>query len=201
MDKGLLIVVSGPSGAGKGTVMGRLMQDGGYALSISATTRSPREGEQNGVNYFFKTKTEFEQMIADNDFLEYAEFCGNYYGTPMPYVQQKLDEGKNVILEIEVKGAFQVKERCPDAVLIFLAPPSMQELENRLVGRGTETADVIAKRLARAAEELDLVDDYDYIVINDDVDEAAEDIKAVVRAEHKKLTRNKNIKSIIKGAE
>lgn len=199
MDKGLLIVVSGPSGAGKGTVMSKLITGGDYALSVSATTRSPREGEKDGVNYFFKTRDEFEKMIANNDFLEYAEFCGNFYGTPMPYVSQKLNEGKNVILEIEVKGAFQVKERCPEAVLIFLAPPSMKELEARLVGRGTETADVIAKRLARALDELDLVDDYDYVVINDDIDEAVSDIRAIVKAESRRVNRNDKVKNILKG--
>lgn len=199
MDKGLLVVVSGPSGAGKGTVMGRLITGGGYALSVSATTRSPREGEKDGINYFFKTRDEFEKMIADNEFLEYAEFCGNYYGTPAPYVQAMLDEGKNVILEIEVKGAFQVKERCPEAVLVFLAPPSIKELESRLVGRGTETADVIEKRLARALEELDLIDNYDYVVVNDDTDEAVSDIRSIVRAERRKTARNTDIKNTLKG--
>ncbi len=201
MDKGLLVVVSGPSGAGKGTVMGRLITGGGYALSVSATTRSPREGEKDGINYFFKTRDEFEKMIADNEFLEYAEFCGNYYGTPAPYVQAMLDEGKNVILEIEVKGAFQVKERCPEAVLVFLAPPSIKELESRLVGRGTETVDVIEKRLARALEELDLIDNYDYVVVNDDIDEAVSDIRSIVRAERRKTARNTDIKNTLKGVE
>lgn len=201
MDKGLLIVVSGPSGAGKGTVMNKLIAGGDYALSVSATTRSPREGEQDGINYFFKTREEFEKMIADNEFLEYAEFCGNYYGTPLPYVNQKLDEGKNVILEIEVKGAFQVKEKCPEAVLIFLAPPSMKELEERLVGRGTESPEVIAERLARAMEELDLIDDYDYVVINDDVDEAVADIRSIVKAEQRRAARNIGINKKIKGVD
>jgi len=201
MDKGLLIVVSGPSGAGKGTVMNKLIAGGDYALSVSATTRSPREGEQDGINYFFKTREEFEKMIADNEFLEYAEFCGNYYGTPLSYVNQKLDEGKNVILEIEVKGAFQVKEKCPEAVLIFLAPPSMKELEERLVGRGTESPEVIAERLARAMEELDLIDDYDYVVINDDVDEAVADIRSIVKAEQRRAARNIGINKKIKGVD
>ncbi len=201
MDKGLLIVVSGPSGAGKGTVMNKLIAGGDYALSVSATTRSPREGEQDGINYFFKTREEFEKMIADNEFLEYARFCGNYYGTPLSYVNQKLDEGKNVILEIEVKGAFQVKEKCPEAVLIFLAPPSMKELEERLVGRGTESPEVIAERLARAMEELDLIDDYDYVVINDDVDEAVADIRSIVKAEQRRAARNIGINKKIKGVD
>lgn len=201
MDKGLLIVVSGPSGAGKGTVMNKLIAGGDYALSVSATTRSPREGEQDGINYFFKTAEEFEKMIADNEFLEYARFCGNYYGTPLSYVNQKLDEGKNVILEIEVKGAFQVKEKCPEAVLIFLAPPSMKELEERLVGRGTESPEVIAERLARAMEELDLIDDYDYVVINDDVDEAVADIRSIVKAEQRRAARNIGINKKIKGVD
>jgi guanylate kinase len=201
MDKGLLIVVSGPSGAGKGTVMKELMSGGDYALSVSATTRSPREGEVDGENYFFKSREEFEGMIADNEFLEYAEFCGNYYGTPVGYVAKQLDAGKNVILEIEVKGAFQVKERLPEAVLIFLAPPSLNELESRLVGRGTESAEVVAQRLARAEEELELISDYDYIVINDKVENAADDIRAIVKAECRRANRNKDIINIIKGVD
>ncbi len=201
MGKGLLIVISGPSGAGKGTVVGKLISGGDYALSISATTRSPREGEKEGINYFFKTRDEFEEMINKGDFLEYAQFCGNYYGTPLPYVKQMLDEGKNVILEIEVKGAFQVKEKCPEAVLIFLAPPSMKELEDRLIGRGTETPEVVAERLARAMDELDLVDDYDYVVVNDDVDEAVNDIRSIVKAEQRRAARNTGINKKIKGVD
>lgn len=183
MRKGLLTVISGPSGAGKGTVVGKLIESGNYALSVSATTRSPREGEKDGVNYYFKTREEFESMIDKGDFLEYAEFCGNYYGTPLPYVRQKMNEGKNIILEIEVKGAFQVKEKAPDAVLIFLAPPSMEELESRLRGRGTETEQVIRERLERAAEEMKLSDSYDYVVVNDTVEDAVEKINAIVNEE------------------
>lgn len=193
MDKGLLIVVSGPSGAGKGTVVGELIKNEGYALSVSATTRSPREGETDGVNYFFKTIDEFKKMIADNDFLEYAEFCGNFYGTPLPYVRQMLDEGKNVILEIEVKGAFQVKRSLPEAVLVFLAPPSLGELENRLRGRGTEAEEVIQRRMKRAAEEMELFAEYDYIVVNTEVEKAVSDIRSIVTAERLKTDRNKNI--------
>lgn len=193
MDKGLLIVVSGPSGAGKGTVVGELIKNKGYALSVSATTRFPREGETDGVNYFFKTVDEFKKMIADNDFLEYAEFCGNFYGTPLPYVRQMLDEGKNVILEIEVKGAFQVKRSLPEAVLVFLAPPSLGELENRLRGRGTEAEEVIQRRMKRAAEEMELFAEYDYIVVNTEVEKAVSDIRSIVTAERLKTDRNKNI--------
>lgn len=190
MAKGLITVISGPSGAGKGTVVGKLIESGDYALSVSATTRTPREGEKDGVNYHFKTRNEFEQMIDNGDFLEYAEYCSNYYGTPLPYVRQKLEEGKNVILEIEVQGAFQIKEKAPDAVLIFLAPPSMEVLEERLRGRGTESEEVIRTRLEQAKNEVKLVKDYDYIVVNNTVDEAVSDINSILRAETLKVSRS-----------
>ena len=170
-DKGILIVVSGFSGAGKGTLMKRLLSDyDNYALSISMTTRDPREGEVHGREYFFTDKEKFEKTIAENGFIEYATYCGNYYGTPKEYVEQQLMAGKDVVLEIEIQGALKVKEQFPESLLLFVTPPSAKELERRLVGRGTETPEVIAKRLARAAEESEGIEAYDYIVLNDDLD-------------------------------
>ena len=183
MNKGLLIVLSGPSGCGKGTIIAEVMKRGGCALSVSATTRAPRTGETDGVNYHFLTKAEFEQRIAENGFLEHAVYCDNYYGTPRREVEQMRAEGKHVILEIEVQGAFQIRERCPEAVLIFTMPPSFTELRRRLEKRGTETEDVIEKRIARAKEELPLAAQYDYIVLNDALEDAVEDFFHIVRAE------------------
>ena len=168
MSKGVLTVVSGFSGAGKGTVMKRLIQKyDDYALSISVTTRKPREGERDGIEYFFKTKEEVEAMIENDEFLEYARYVDNYYGTPRFYVEEMLAKGKNVILEIEIQGAMQIKAKNPEAVLVFVTPPSFEELRNRLVGRGTETADVIESRLRRASEEAEGMPSYDYILVND----------------------------------
>ena len=183
MNKGLLIVLSGPSGCGKGTMVGEILKRGDCAVSISATTRSPREGEENHVHYHFISREEFEQRIAANGFLEYAEYCGNYYGTPLKEVEEMRGQGKNVILEIEVQGAFQSKERCPDAILIFTIPPTMEELRRRLHKRGTETEEVIEKRIARAAEELPLAKQYDYIILNDALEDAVADFGTVLRAE------------------
>lgn len=169
--KGILIVVSGFAGAGKGTIMNRLISEyPDYALSVSATSRSPRPGEQEGVNYFFKTREEFEDMIGKDEFLEYAEYVGNYYGTPRAFVDRKLNEGKNVLLEIEIQGAMQIKEKYPEALLVFVMPPSARELKDRLTKRGTETEDVIKKRMKRAVSESEGIENYDYIVINEDVD-------------------------------
>ncbi len=197
--EGLLLIISGPSGAGKGTVVQELIGKGGYALSVSATTRSPRPMEQDGVHYFFLSKEDFEQKVAENGFLEYACFCGNFYGTPRAYVEEQMAKGTHVILEIEVQGAFQVKEKFPEAVLLFLVPPSLAELERRLVGRGTEDAETIQKRLNRALEELELMEQYDYLVVNDTVAEAAEDIAAIVRAEQQKCSRQKAFWNEFKG--
>ena len=183
MNKGLKIVLSGPSGSGKGTIVKELIKDEQFLLSISATTRSPRQGEEEGVHSFFKTREEFEGMIAQNELLEYAEFCGNYYGTPKAFIENSVKNGKDVILEIEVEGAMQIKKIYPDAVFIFVVPPSLTELENRLVGRNTEAREVIEQRLARAKEELALYTQYDYVVVNDRLVEAIDEIKCIVRAE------------------
>lgn len=188
---GILMIISGFSGAGKGTVVKEMLKSyDTYALSISATTRQPRDGEQDGVSYFFKTKEEFEDMIAGAQFIEYAQYVGNYYGTPKAYVEQQLNLGKDVILEIELQGALKVREQYPQALLIFVTPPTAKELERRLVGRGSEDAKTIAKRMARAYEESFYMDKYDYVVINDTVEECASAIHEIVVAEHAKAFRN-----------
>ena len=183
MKTGLKIVLSGPSGSGKGTLVKELIKNEQFLLSISATTRKPRQGEEEGVHYFFKEREAFESMIANNELLEYAEFCGNYYGTPKAFIEDSVKNGKDVILEIEVEGAMQVKKIYPDAIFIFIVPPSLTELEKRLVGRNTETREVIDKRLARAKEELGLYKEYDYVVVNDRLVEAIDEINCIVRAE------------------
>lgn len=190
-EKGLLIVLSGPSGVGKGTVRKALFEIPGHNLdySVSMTTRSMRPGEVDGKDYYFVSKEEFEQRIKENKFLEYAEFVGNYYGTPLDKVEEKLAAGKEVVLEIEVQGALQVRKKCPDAVFIFLAPPSKQALYDRLHRRGTESEDKIRERVEKANKEFELAYKYDYIVINDEVNNAADRIMAIVRAEHAKTER------------
>jgi guanylate kinase len=196
-DKGVLTVISGFSGAGKGTVVKQLLDKYDYGLSISATTRSPREGEQDGREYFFKTKEEFEQMIAEHKLIEYARYVGNYYGTPKEYVVQQLEQGKDVILEIEMQGALHVREILPEVNLIFLTPPSVDVLEQRLRGRGTETEEVIRDRMARAKEECSYMEKYDYIVVNDDLDECVENVHRLIRSLHyKREQQEKFIKKI-----
>lgn len=198
MNTGLKIVLSGPSGSGKGTIVKELIKDEQFLLSISATTRSPRQGEEEGVHYFFKTKEAFEAMIQENELLEYAQFCGNYYGTPKAFIEDSVKNGKDVILEIEVEGAMQIKKIYPEAIFIFVVPPSLTELENRLVGRGTEQRDVIEQRLARAKEELALYNNYDYVVVNDRLVEALEEIKCIVRVEKLKSSYYKEkVESLI----
>lgn len=188
--RGILLVVSGFSGAGKGTLMKELLHRyENYALSVSATTRKPREGEEEGREYFFKTREEFEQMIADGELIEYACYVGNYYGTPKAYVEQKLEEGRDVILEIEIQGARKVKERFPDTVLLFVSPPSAEELRRRLTKRGTESPEVIENRLSRAVEEADGIEDYDYFVINDDLDACVEHVNRIVQCERSRSSR------------
>ena len=189
--KGIIIVVSGFSGAGKGTIMKELTKRyDQYALSISATTRKPREGEENGREYFFITTEEFEKLIAEDGLIEHAKYVNNYYGTPRKYVEEKLSQGIDVILEIEIQGALQIKEQYKDAVLLFVMPPSAQVLEKRLRGRCTETDEVIAKRLARAKEEAVGIEKYDYIVVNDDLDECVEKVHEIISSAHNTPDRN-----------
>ena len=187
--QGILVVVSGFSGAGKGTLMQELLKrDDNYALSISATTRAPREGETDGKEYFFVTKEQFEKMRDERKLIEYAQYVNNYYGTPKEYVEQKMAEGKDVILEIEIQGALKVKKRFPDALLLFVTPPSAEELRRRLVGRGTETLEVINARLARAAEEASGMEAYDYLLINDDLDRCVEEMHQLIQLQHRKTS-------------
>lgn len=190
-ERGLLIVLSGPSGVGKGTVRQAIFsqEDTKFEYSISVTTRKPREGERNGVDYFFKSREEFEHMNENKKLLEWAEYVGNYYGTPVDYVEQTLSEGKDVFLEIEVQGALQVREAFPEGLFIFLAPPSLSELQNRIITRGTESEELIRNRMAAAKEEIEMMDAYDYVVENDDVELACERIKAIVLAEHLRRDR------------
>ena len=199
MSKGVLTVVSGFSGAGKGTVMKRLIQKyDDYALSISVTTRKPREGERDGIEYFFKTKEEVETMIENDEFLEYVRYVDNYYGTPRFYVEEMLAKGKNVILEIEIQGAMQIKAKNPEAVLVFVTPPSFEELRNRLVGRGTETADVIESRLRRASEEAEGMSSYDYILVNDQVEDCVDRLHQIILSERAKAQRNEEFINTIR---
>lgn len=202
--KGILIVVSGFSGAGKGTLMKEIMkQYDNYALSISATTRAPREGEVHGKEYFFSTVDEFEKMIANNELIEYAKYVDNYYGTPRAYVEQKLEEGKDVILEIEIQGALKVKEKFPETLLLFVTPPTVEELRRRLIGRGTETMEVIENRMKRAVEESEDMDQYDYLVINDNLQTCVREMHQIIQEEHKRTFRNidfiEQIKRELKG--
>lgn len=191
MQKGILTVLSGFSGSGKGTVMKRLMEKyDEYALSISATTRNPREGEMDGREYFFKETEEFEKMIAQDELIEYARYVNHYYGTPRSYVEEQLEQGKDVILEIEIQGALKVKEKFPDTLLIFVTPPSADELRRRLIGRGTETMEVIEERLTRAKEEAEGIECYDCLIVNDDLETCVDDLHAVIQNEKKKVTRN-----------
>lgn len=185
-EKGILIVLSGPSGVGKGTVRKAVFSrpDAKFEYSISMTTRKPRKGEVDGVDYFFKTREEFEQLIREGKLLEYAEYVGNYYGTPIDYVRETLVSGKDVFLEIEVQGAKQVREKFPEGLFIFLMPPSLDELKKRIIGRGTESVELIHNRMEAAKKEIELTSMYDYIVENDDVERAVDKINAIVQAEH-----------------
>jgi guanylate kinase len=190
-ERGLLIVLSGPSGVGKGTVRKAIFErdDNEFQYSVSMTTRPMREGEVDGVDYYFRTKEEFEAMIEAGEMLEYAEFVGNYYGTPLTYVNQTLDEGKDVFLEIEVQGAQQVKEKVPDGVFIFLTPPDLAELKARIVGRGTDSPEVIEERMRVARQEIEMMALYDYAVVNDEVFKAVDRIKDIIVSEHYRVDR------------
>ena len=190
--KGLLIVVSGFAGTGKGTVMKGLLAKYSeqYALSVSMTTRKPRPMERHGIEYFFADKETFEAKIAQDGFVEYACYCDNYYGTPKDYVEEQLNAGKDVLLEIEIQGALQVKEKIPETVLVFIMPPSVPELYGRLKGRGTETDEVIRQRMLRASEESQGIEQYDYILVNDDIDTCVESLHQMIQSEKQRAGRN-----------
>ncbi len=193
MSKGLLIILSGPSGVGKGTVRAKFQDDSSLnlAYSISMTSRSKRATETEGVDYFFVTKEEFEKAVENGELLEYAEFVGNYYGTPLSYVEKLRNEGKNVLLEIDVQGAKQVQEKCPEALSIFIIPPSMDELERRIRGRKSEPEEIVQQRLAKATSEMKMLGQYKYVICNDDVDLAAELISTIIRRHMEMNERSK----------
>ncbi|MBU3840525.1 MAG: guanylate kinase [Candidatus Ruminococcus intestinipullorum] len=199
-QRGILIVVSGFSGSGKGSLMKELLKKYAdtYALSISATTRNPREGEVDGREYFFKTKEDFEKMIAKEELIEYAKYVENYYGTPRAYVEKQLEDGKDVILEIEIQGALKVKEAFPDTLLLFVTPPNAQELRRRLTGRGTETQEVIESRMTRAVEEAKGMEQYDYLIINDELDSCVYKMHEIIQGEHHRISRNRSFIQSIK---
>lgn len=191
-------MLSGFSGAGKGTLMKRLLELHGedYALSVSATTRQPREGEKEGEAYFFKTRESFEEMIREDAFFEYASYCDNYYGTPKAYVEEKLSQGKNVILEIEIQGALKVKAKRPDTLLVFVTAPSAEILMERLIGRGTETEKAVRDRLNRAIQEAEGAENYDYLLINDDLETCVEELHGIIKSEQRRMMREENITKI-----
>ena len=192
--KGILIVVSGFSGAGKGTLMKELLKRyDNYALSVSMTTRAPREGEVDGESYFFVDKETFERTIAEDGLIEYASYCGNYYGTPRAYVEKCLQDGRDVILEIEIQGALKVKEKFPETLLLFVMPPSAAELKRRLEGRGTESPEVIRERLVRASEEAEGIENYEYLIINDDLDECVREMNDIINAARRNPVRNRHL--------
>ena len=186
MRKGILVVISGFSGAGKGTIMKELLKKYEYHLSVSATTRKPREGEIHGKDYYFHSRDEFQQMIQNGELIEWAEYVGNYYGTPRKYVEEQLDAGKDVLLEIEMQGGMLVKEQFPDALLIFVSPPSADILKQRLTGIGTESPEEIEKRLLRAVEEVKYMKEYDYIIVNDELQDAVEKVNDLIKYDHYK---------------
>lgn len=194
VEKGLLIVLSGPSGVGKGTVRKAIFDhpNTNFRYSISMTTRDARVGEEDGIDYFFKSRDEFEKLIEEDKFIEYAQYVGNYYGTPVDYVKDTIESGNDIFLEIEVEGAKQVREKFPDALFIFLSPPGIKALQERLIKRGTDSNDVIERRINKAKEELRLMNLYDYVVVNEDVDEARRRIQCIVEAEHMRRDRVEN---------
>ena len=191
LKRGVIIVMSGFSGAGKGTVIKKLVSSyDNYIVSVSMTTRAPREGEVDGVDYFFTDVASFDRLIAENGLIEHARYVDNYYGTPRKFVEDRLAEGKDVLLEIEIRGALQIKAKYPDAILLFITPPSIEELKRRLTSRGTETEEVIAKRLRRAQEEAEVINTYDYIVVNDDLDTCVRDVHALIASAKSSTSRN-----------
>ena len=194
VEKGLLIVLSGPSGVGKGTVRKAIFDhpNTNFRYSISMTTRDARVGEEDGIDYFFKSRDEFEKLIEEDKFIEYAQYVGNYYGTPVDYVKDTIESGNDIFLEIEVEGAKQVREKFPDELFIFLSPPGIKALQERLIKRGTDSNDVIERRINKAKEELRLMNLYDYVVVNEDVDEARRRIQCIVEAEHMRRDRVEN---------
>lgn len=200
-EKGILFILSGPSGVGKGTVRQRLFeQETHLKYSVSATTREKRAGEQEGIDYFYTTKEQFEAMIQNGELLEHAQYVKNYYGTPRAYVEEQLEKGNDVFLEIEVQGALQVKENFPEGVFIFLFPPSLEELKNRIIGRGTESDELVRNRLKEAEKEISMMSEYDYVVVNDDVDQAVQKVKAIITSEHCKRERiEAEYKKILEG--
>ena len=200
-EKGILFILSGPSGVGKGTVRQRLFeQETHLKYSVSATTREKRAGEQEGIDYFYTTKEQFEAMIQNGELLEHAQYVENYYGTPRAYVEEQLEKGNDVFLEIEVQGALQVKENFPEGVFIFLFPPSLEELKNRIIGRGTESDELVRNRLKEAEKEIRMMSEYDYVVVNDDVDQAVQKVKAIITSEHCKRERiEAEYKKILEG--
>lgn len=189
--RGMLIVLSGPSGVGKGTVRKAIFDQGGndFQYSVSMTTRKPREGEVNGEDYYFVSKAEFEKNIEEGQMLEYAKYVDNYYGTPLKYINQTLDSGRDVFLEIEVNGARQVREKMPDGVFLFLTPPDLMELKQRIINRGTEDIETINKRMEKAVDEIKTMHDYDYAIVNDKVENAVESIKNIIKGEHSRVSR------------
>ena len=194
MSKGTLIVFSGPSGCGKGTVLKEFFASGGQAFcSVSATTRQPRAGEEDGVHYYFLTRESFEEKLANDEILEHTTYCGNYYGTPRGPVYERLERGENVILEIEVEGALQIREKCPEAVLVFVMPPSLSELRQRLIGRQTEDIATVDRRMEAARREVKMAYQYDYVIVNNVVEEAAEELKTILRAEALKTSNRKKL--------
>jgi len=194
MKSGLLVVISGPAGVGKGSIVKEMMKlSDKVVLSVSATTRAPRPDERDGINYFFKSREQFEEMIRNNELIEWVEYCGNYYGTPKEFVMSEIEKGHIVILEIEVEGAASVKRLFPDSVLCFVLPPDYYELEKRLRGRGTEDEETINRRLTRAREEFRHIDDYDYIIINDTISSAAQRFMNIIESEQMKTHRNKEL--------
>lgn len=200
-NKGLLLVISGPSGVGKGTICSKLMSErDNIKMSVSVTTRQPRIGETEGVSYFFRTEEEFMRMVEADEFLEYmCVFGKNHYGTPQSYVEEQRNLGFDVILEIDVKGALRVKEKCPDAIMMFIAPPDMDTLRRRLVGRGTETPEAVARRFGEAIREIALASEYDYIVVNDNLDKAVGQVQSVISAEHSRVSNNQELINQLKG--